>query len=164
MARQRLDIHIQGAVQGVGFRPFIFRLAHDFSLGGWVKNSSRGVFIQAEGDAEQVRAFLLRIDEEKPPHAVIYSLKHHFLDPVGDDEFRIIPSDDEDDKLAWILPDIATCPQCLAEVFDPQNRRWLYPFTNCTHCGPRFTIIEKLPYDRANTTMKAFEMCPACRK
>jgi hydrogenase maturation protein HypF len=163
VAAQRVKIHVQGAVQGVGFRPFIYRLAHDFSLNGWVKNSPNGVFIEAEGDVSQLHSFVHNIEQQKPNHSIIHSLKHHFVDSVGFENFRVIESDSGGDTNAWILPDIATCPKCLNELLDPTNRRYLYPFTNCTHCGPRFTIIEKLPYDRQNTTMKSFEMCADCQ-
>ncbi|MBN1561355.1 carbamoyltransferase HypF [candidate division KSB1 bacterium] len=163
MTTQRLRIHIQGAVQGVGFRPFIWRLATGLQLTGWVRNTSNGLFIEAEGPPQQLERFLEAIPIEKPSISRIHSLKHHRLDAVGYADFKIAASNGQLDRTAWMLPDIATCEECLAEVFDPANRRYLYPFTNCTHCGPRFTIIESLPYDRANTTMKMFDMCPACR-
>jgi len=164
MNTRRIKIHIQGAVQGVGFRPFVYRLARRFSLTGWVQNTSRGVFIEADGDEATLMRFLFTLEEEKPPRAVIHSLKHHFLDARGYQQFEIAASDSDGDNSAWILPDIATCRHCLQDVFNPTNRRYLYPFTNCTHCGPRFTIVNKLPYDRQNTTMNIFEMCPACRE
>ncbi|RQW05471.1 carbamoyltransferase HypF [candidate division KSB1 bacterium] len=160
---QRLSIHIQGAVQGVGFRPFIWRLATELQLTGWVRNTSNGLFIEAEGSPQQLDRFLKAIPIEKPSISRIHSLKHHRLDPVGYAVFKIEQSDDQLDRTAWMLPDIATCEECLSELFDPADRRYLYPFTNCTHCGPRFTIIESLPYDRTNTTMRIFDMCPACR-
>lgn len=164
MNLRRLRIEIQGAVQGVGFRPFIWRLANELDIHGWIQNTSRGVQIDAEGDFENLRTFLLRIPHDKPRHAILYSLKHQHMSPKGYTLFEIIPSDDQADKQAWILPDIATCSDCLDEIFDPANRRYLYPFTNCTHCGPRFSIIERLPYDRRHTSMKMFTMCPRCQK
>ena len=160
---QRLRVVIRGAVQGVGFRPFIYRLATGLKLVGWVNNSPQGVFIEVEGPRPTLEEFLLRIEREKPPRAFIQSLEPSFLDLTGFTGFEIRPSDESGTKTALILPDIATCPDCLAEIFDPSNRRYLYPFTNCTNCGPRFTIINSLPYDRPNTTMKDFIMCPACR-
>ncbi len=160
---QRLSVAIRGAVQGVGFRPFLFRLAEELGLTGWVNNSAQGVFIEVEGRRDQLQSFLLRIPREKPPRAYIQSLESSWLDPVGFTKFEIRESDTSGAKTALILPDIATCPECLREVFDPANRRYRYPFTNCTHCGPRFSIIESLPYDRPNTTMKRFAMCEACR-
>ncbi len=161
---KRLRIHIQGAVQGVGFRPFVYRLANEYHLTGWVINNSQGVLIEAEGEAETLQKFLLRLEKEKPPRAAIYSLEHSLLDPVGYNQFEIRHSDSAGEKSVLVLPDIATCDECLNEIFDPANRRYRYPFTNCTNCGPRYTIIESLPYDRPNTTMKHFTMCPECQR
>ncbi|RMF61726.1 MAG: carbamoyltransferase HypF, partial [Calditrichaeota bacterium] len=160
--KKRLRIHIQGAVQGVGFRPFVYRLAAEYHFTGWVINNSQGVLIEAEGDTEALQNFLLRLEKEKPPRAAIYSLEHSLLDPVGYEQFEIRHSESSGEKSVLVLPDIATCDECLAEIFDPSNRRYRYPFTNCTNCGPRYTIIEALPYDRPNTTMKHFTMCPEC--
>jgi hydrogenase maturation protein HypF len=159
-----MHIAIRGAVQGVGFRPFVYRLASEMKLPGWVLNSPQGVFIEIEGQKEDLDAFLFRLQEEKPAPAFIQSLEFSLLDPLHYSGFEIRSSEITGSKTALILPDIATCPQCLAEVFDPDNRRYRYPFTNCTHCGPRFTIIESLPYDRPNTSMKAFRMCGECRR
>jgi hydrogenase maturation protein HypF len=161
--RLRLRVTIRGAVQGVGFRPFIFRLASELGLSGWVSNSRQGVVIEVEGNQHKLENFLLYIDKEKPPRAFIQSLESSFLDPIGYASFEIRQSEDSGEKTALVLPDIATCPDCLREIFDPANRRYRYPFTNCTNCGPRFTIIESLPYDRPNTTMKSFAMCLDCR-
>jgi hydrogenase maturation protein HypF len=161
---RRIHIAIRGAVQGVGFRPFVYRLAGEMQLPGWVRNSAQGVFVEVEGRTSQLELFLLRLEKEKPAPSFIQSLEFSFLDPVPYHGFEILPSDPNGSRSALILPDIATCPQCLAEVFDISNRRYRYPFTNCTHCGPRFTIIESLPYDRPNTSMAKFEMCPECRR
>jgi hydrogenase maturation protein HypF len=161
---QRIHIAIRGAVQGVGFRPFVYRLASDLGLHGWVLNSAQGVFIEAEGEKHALEEFLLRLDKERPPLAFIQSLESSFLDPVGFAGFEIRASEAEGDKTALILPDIAVCSECLKEIFDPSDRRYRYPFTNCTHCGPRFSIIETLPYDRANTSMRLFGMCRDCRQ
>lgn len=163
MKNIRVKIHIQGAVQGVGFRPFVWRLATDLNLSGWVRNTGFGVFIEAEGTRVAVAKFLSLIPVEKPPLARIHSFKHFYLDPIGTIDFKIDQSSDSSETTAWMLPDIATCPDCSAELFDPENRRYLYPFINCTHCGPRFSIIEELPYDRQNTSMKIFTMCPDCQ-
>ncbi|HXF05963.1 MAG TPA: carbamoyltransferase HypF [Blastocatellia bacterium] len=160
---KRLRITIRGAVQGVGFRPFVYRLATEMGLPGWVLNSTHGVFIEVEGNALNLQSFLLRIEREKPPRSFIQSLEYSFLDPVGYTTFEIRHSDGTGEKTALVLPDIATCSECLREIFDPTNRRYRYPFTNCTNCGPRFTIIEAVPYDRPNTTMKGFAMCPECQ-
>ncbi len=158
----RLRIAIQGAVQGVGFRPFIFRLSKELNLTGWVLNSSQGVFIEVEGSKTILDRFMLRIQSEKPDPAFIQSFEASFLDCVGYEGFSIRESRDEGAKTVLVLPDIATCPACLAEISDPNNRRFQYPFTNCTLCGPRYSIIQSLPYDRAQTTMSGFEMCQAC--
>jgi hydrogenase maturation protein HypF len=160
---QRMHIAIRGAVQGVGFRPFVYRLATAMQLPGWVLNSPQGVFIEVEGEKGDLDSFLLRLQEEKPEPSFIQSLEFSLLDPLQFTGFEIRSSETGGAKSTLILPDIATCRECLAEVFDPNNRRYRYPFTNCTHCGPRFTIIESLPYDRPNTSMKAFEMCRDCR-
>jgi hydrogenase maturation protein HypF len=161
--RARLKLTVRGAVQGVGFRPFVFRLATGLGLAGWVNNSPQGVFIEVEGPGAELKKFLLRLEIEKPPRSFIQSLEASWLDPAGYTAFEIRPSVTGGDKTALVLPDIATCPDCLREIFDPKNRRHRYPFTNCTNCGPRFSIIESLPYDRANTSMKAFTMCPQCQ-
>ncbi len=158
----RLSITVRGAVQGVGFRPFIYRLATELQLNGWVNNSAQGVFIEVEGTQKQLETFLLRLDREKPAISFIQSLESSWLEPVGFTKFEIRPSV-AGEKTAVVLPDIATCPDCLQEIFDSQNRRYRYPFTNCTNCGPRYTIIRGLPYDRANTSMQGFQMCPDCQ-
>jgi len=161
--RTRLKLTVRGAVQGVGFRPFVFRLATGLGLAGWVNNSPQGVFIEAEGPRAELEKFLLRLEIEKPPRSFIQSLEASWLDPAGYTAFEIRPSETGGTKTALVLPDIATCPDCLREIFDPKNRRHRYPFTNCTNCGPRFSIIESLPYDRANTSMNAFTMCQQCQ-
>ncbi len=162
MNRERLKITVRGAVQGVGFRPFVYRLATELKLNGWVSNSAQGVLIETEGARDSLRQFLFRLEKEKPPRAVIHSLESSFLDPVGYGAFEIHETENRGQKTALILPDIATCADCLREIVDPTNRRFRYPFTNCTNCGPRFSIIEALPYDRVNTSMKKFTMCEEC--
>ena len=159
----RLKLAVRGAVQGVGFRPFLFRLASELKLVGWVNNSSQGVLVEVEGPRSVLGEFLLRLESEKPPRSFIQSLEASWLDAIGYTGFEIRESETGGDKIALVLPDIATCPDCLREIFDPKNRRYRYPFTNCTNCGPRFSIIESLPYDRANTSMKSFTMCPQCQ-
>ena len=160
---KRLRLQIQGAVQGVGFRPFIFRLATSLKLKGWINNSAQGVTIEIEGPSALLADFPVRAEKEKPPRAFIHSMESSYLDPVGYTSFEIKESTQTGQLTALVLPDIATCKDCHDEVFDPNNRRYLYPFTNCTNCGPRFSIIEELPYDRPNTTMKIFEMCDECQ-
>ena len=141
----------------------MFRLAKELKLTGWVNNSPQGVFIEVEGAHAALEKFLFRLVDEKPPRSSIQSLESSWLDSVGYDQFEIRASDTSGDKSALVLPDIATCPDCLREILDPKNRRYRYPFTNCTNCGPRFSLIEALPYDRANTAMRQFAMCPACQ-
>ncbi|MCX6929969.1 MAG: carbamoyltransferase HypF, partial [Verrucomicrobia bacterium] len=159
-ARLRVEIH--GAVQGVGFRPFVYRLATGLGLTGWVINDTQGVFIEVEGQEPVLAQFLERLPAEHPPLAIIQTLDSTWLPPVGFDRFEIRHSDAAGAKTVLMLPDVAICPDCLADLFDPANRRYCYPFTNCTNCGPRFSIIESLPYDRANTSMKDFGMCAQC--
>jgi len=160
----RLRLIIRGAVQGVGFRPFVYRLATDLDLPGWVRNSTLGVVIEVEGATETLETFRSRLARELPPRAFIQSCEASYLDATGASaDFRILESDATGERRALVLPDIATCPDCRNDIFDPGNRRHRYPFTNCTNCGPRFTIIEGLPYDRPLTSMKKFPMCPACR-
>jgi hydrogenase maturation protein HypF len=161
---QRLRVVARGAVQGVGFRPFVFRLARTLGLRGWVSNTPQGVRIEVEGPEARLREFLLRLDRDRPAHSFIQSLEPQFLEPRGLGPFEIRHSAADGPQTALVLPDIATCPECLAEVRDPNNRRYRYPFTNCTHCGPRFTIIEALPYDRPHTSMKRFTLCARCRE
>jgi hydrogenase maturation protein HypF len=159
---QRVRIVICGVVQGVGFRPFVYRLATALGLTGWVKNSTEGVLIEVEGGSFQLDAFLQRIESEKPPRSLIHTLESSWLNPIGDSSFEIRASVDGE-KTAIVLPDIATCSDCLRDIFTPSNRRYRYPFTNCTNCGPRFSILKALPYDRPNTTMQRFQMCDRCQ-
>jgi hydrogenase maturation protein HypF len=159
---QRLRVHIRGAVQGVGFRPFVFRLASELSLRGWVVNSSSGVSLEVEGAPDVLDRFLLRLVDERPPRALVQGIETAYLDPAGLPRFEIRESVGGETTVL-VVPDIATCPDCLSDTLTPGNRRYRYPFTNCTNCGPRFTIVTALPYDRPNTTMAGFEMCAACR-
>jgi hydrogenase maturation protein HypF len=160
---ERLRIVVRGAVQGVGFRPFVYRLAANLHLTGWVLNSPQGVFIEVEGGREVLDVFRDRLEHEPPPRAVVQSLEASWLDPAGYQQFEIRESAGTGEVSALVMPDIAICGDCRRELEDPSNRRFRYPFTNCTNCGPRFSIIESLPYDRPNTSMKRFRMCPACR-
>lgn len=156
-------IHINGIVQGVGFRPFIYNLAHNHNLAGWVRNSSSGVDIEVTGEAPALDAFVMEIHASAPPLAQIDSVKVHDIEPHGFDGFKIIHSQDNPEDFIPISPDMAVCDDCRNELFDPHDRRFRYPFINCTNCGPRFSIIKEIPYDRPKTTMAAFEMCPSCR-
>lgn len=159
---RRVHIAVRGAVQGVGFRPFVYRLASELHLTGWVSNSPHGVIIEAEGTEESVRALIFRLEADKPVHAFITGMESTILAPRDYEDFRILQSQTDENPSAIVLPDIATCDECLAEIRDPENRRYRYAFTNCTHCGPRYSIIESLPYDRARTSMKRFTMCADC--
>ena len=159
---RRVRARVEGVVQGVGYRPFVYRLAGELGVGGWVLNDSRGVLVEAEGEGAVVDAFVTRLATDAPPLATVERVVPEDVDPAGDAGFRILESGvGEPDAL--IAADAATCADCLAEVADPADRRHGYPFTNCTNCGPRFTIVTGVPYDRPLTTMAGFEMCAACR-
>jgi len=160
--RRRFEIH--GAVQGVGFRPHVFRLAEDLSLNGWVVNDSRGVVIEAEGGRLELDLFENRLQKEAPPQALIEKIGVRGISVRNDSRFVIHESESTGGKSVLLLPDLAVCSDCLREMRDPNNSRYRYPFINCTNCGPRFSIVESLPYDRPNTSMKEFRMCPDCRK
>ncbi len=161
--RVRLHLDIRGAVQGVGFRPCVYRLATAMGLSGWVRNTTGGVVIEVEGPEESLERFQVRLRAELPPRAALTSLESHFRDAEGSESFEIVASEDDGEESPFVLPDIAVCPDCIAEIFDPANRRYHYPFTNCTNCGPRYTIIAGIPYDRASTTMNRFTMCDRCQ-
>ena len=158
----RVRARIEGTVQGVGFRPYVYRLADELGVAGHVLNDSRGVVVEAEAPSETVERFLARLAREAPPLASVERVTSEQLEEVGERGFSIRESPAGGEPHAAVTPDSATCADCLAELFDPADRRFRYPFTNCTNCGPRFTIVRDVPYDRPNTTMAAFEMCPAC--
>jgi len=160
---QRLRITLRGAVQGVGFRPFVYRLATELSLTGWVLNSASGLVVEVEGPPDDLRRFEERVELERPKASVITTRESAWLPAQGSTLFEIHHSETDSAKSVNVLPDLATCPDCRAEFFDPANRRFRYPFTNCTNCGPRYTIVVDIPYDRPNTTMQDFMLCPACR-
>ena len=162
--KKHLKIHLTGAVQGVGFRPFVYNTAKKFSLNGYVINDTHGVIIEVEGEERNINRFLISLQTEKPPLAHIFSQEIQELPLKGFTDFKIRKSKHRGKKEVFILPDISVCDECLKELDDPKNRRYRYPFINCTNCGPRFSIIEKLPYDRPNTTMKQFRMCPECER
>ncbi len=158
-----LRISVQGVVQGVGFRPFVYQLATKHGLKGWVFNTSGDVRIEVEGDRRHLERFLSELQTEAPPLARIESIAAEMASPAGHSGFEIRHSLTEADKYQLVCPDIATCDACSNELFSPQDRRYGYPFTNCTNCGPRFTIIEDIPYDRPLTTMRSFKMCLDCQ-
>ena len=159
----RVRARVEGTVQGVGFRPYVYRLAGELGVAGHVLNDSRGVVVEVEAPAETVERFLARLPLEAPPLATVERVTAETLAEVGEAGFSIRESPVGGEPRAAVTPDSATCADCLAEIFDPADRRFRYPFTNCTNCGPRFTIVRDVPYDRPNTTMAAFDMCPACR-
>ena len=163
-AVQRLRITLRGAVQGVGFRPFVYRLAAEMSLTGWVLNSSAGLVVEVEGASDQLNRFEQRLQSERPKASVITVREVAWLAAEGSTHFEILASDHDSGKTVNVLPDLATCVDCREDLFHPGNRRFAYPFTNCTNCGPRYTIVVDIPYDRPNTTMRTFTLCPACRE
>ena len=160
----RRRLLVDGVVQGVGFRPFVHNLARSEGLGGFVTNTSRGVVIEIEGPAEVLERFVRRLRDEAPPLARIVAVDSEDIDPLGGEGFAIVASDNTPGTRTLIPPDVATCADCLGEIRDPRDRRRGYPFTNCTNCGPRWTIIGRIPYDRPFTSMAMFTMCPACRR
>jgi hydrogenase maturation protein HypF len=164
MGRSALEITVRGVVQGVGFRPFVHRIAERCGLAGWVTNTPGSVIVHVEGDAASLARFRALLREEIPATARVRRLSVRTTPASEVRGFAIRASRTDGIALSTIPPDIATCPACIQELSDPGNRRFRYPFTNCTNCGPRFTIVSSLPYDRARTSMTAFPMCPACRR
>ncbi|HEX5385343.1 MAG TPA: carbamoyltransferase HypF [Gemmatimonadales bacterium] len=161
--RRRVRARVEGVVQGVGFRPHVYRLAVTLGLGGHVRNDVRGVVVEVEGDAGAVERFLDRLVAEAPPLASIERVLRDDIAPAGERSFSILESAAAGEPSALVSPDTATCAACLGELFDPGDRRYRYPFINCTDCGPRFTIVRGVPYDRPLTTMAGFTMCAWCR-
>jgi hydrogenase maturation protein HypF len=161
--RRRTRVRVRGTVQGVGFRPYVYRLAAELGLTGYVLNDAHGVLLEVEGGPAAVAEFLARLEPEAPPLASLERLVTEERSPAGDDAFTIAPSTAGGAADAPVTPDSATCADCLSELFDPGDRRFRYPFINCTNCGPRFTIVRGIPYDRPQTTMSGFAMCPPCQ-
>jgi hydrogenase maturation protein HypF len=159
----RRAVTVRGAVQGVGYRPFVYRLATELGLTGWVLNGTQGLFVEVEGTPDGVDSFCRLLQLEAPPRAMVQGLKIEELPAVGYTNFSIRHSNGDGPPTTIVLPDIATCPDCLREILDPNDRRYGYPFTNCTNCGPRYSIIRRLPYDRPHTAMADFPLCPACQ-
>ena len=158
-----LRISVHGIVQGVGFRPFVYRLAHRYALVGTVVNNGEGVCIHVGGPSAALEAFVTALQSDAPPVARINRIEVQVAEPFPEDTtFRILPSQQGARPSTQIAPDIALCADCLREILDPYNRRFGYPFTNCTNCGPRFSIVERIPYDRPNTSMRVFPMCAEC--
>jgi len=161
--RQRARVRVTGTVQGVGFRPFVYRLAEELGLAGYVLNDAHGVLAEVEGADGEIELFLARLGSQAPPLAVVEAIESQAVVPLGEHTFAIRESPRGAVADAPVTPDTATCQECLAELFDPDDRRFRYPFINCTNCGPRFTIVRGIPYDRPFTTMAAFTMCEACQ-
>ena len=160
----RERITVGGIVQGVGFRPFVYRLAHELALTGRIVNTVHGVEIEAQGRLENVDRLVKSLKTHAPPMATVGNIRRKRINPADGKEFRIENSPAGEGRTVPVAPDSAVCGDCLAEMHDSSDRRWRYPFINCTNCGPRYTIIAGIPYDRPNTTMAAFTMCPACRQ
>ena len=163
VAAQRRRFRVTGVVQGVGFRPFVYGLARRHALAGFVLNDGEGVVIEAEGAGSELERFAAALVEEAPSLARVAAVAAGPVPLVGEREFRVAASASSG-RSALIPPDVATCDDCLRELFDPRDRRYRYPFVNCTQCGPRFTIVERGPYDRPNTTMRGFPLCDECRR
>src|SRR5262250_674807 len=159
----RRQIDVSGIVQGVGFRPHIYRLATERRLAGTIHNTPSGVTVEVEGPCDTVDDFVTCMRTEIPPLAHITDLSIRDVPCSGEREFHIIATHTGEAVRTLISPDVATCDECLQELFDPSNRRYRYPFINCTNCGPRFTITRNIPYDRPSTSMSVFRMCPACQ-
>ncbi|WP_417531164.1 acylphosphatase [Marinobacter lipolyticus] len=162
--RWRVQVH--GLVQGVGFRPFVYRLATGLGLSGWVSNTPEGVVIEAEGHLEALQNLVSGLEQEAPVNAHVEAV---FAEPIArstglgeDGEFRVCESQEQGTAATSLPADLAPCRQCTEELHDPGNRRYRYPFINCTDCGPRYSLIEGLPYDRARTAMRHFQMCSHC--
>ncbi|NGZ96017.1 MAG: carbamoyltransferase HypF [Nitrospira sp. WS110] len=160
---QRVQVNVEGTVQGVGFRPFVYRLARELGLSGWVTNMRSGVLIEAEGEAGDIESFLRRLKEHAPASATIEAMNTSSIPVVEEQYFSIAPSVETGQRALVIPPDLATCCDCRRELADPEDRRFQHPFITCTQCGPRYSVITAVPYERSNTTMGEFEFCAACR-
>jgi hydrogenase maturation protein HypF len=161
----RVRIRVTGVVQGVGFRPFVYGVATSLGMAGHVGNDADGVFIEAEGPRAAIEEFERRLRADAPPRSLVDRVATEVLEPSGAVGFSIVKSDPGGGSdVTPVPPDTAVCEACLAELHDPSDRRYRYPFIACTHCGPRFSIVTGLPYDRPSTTMARFDLCPACRR
>ncbi|HZO20621.1 MAG TPA: acylphosphatase, partial [Gemmatimonadaceae bacterium] len=162
--RPAMIVRVRGVVQGVGFRPFVHRLASRHALSGWVRNRENGVEIVVAGDAESLEAFVRELRADAPPLAQIAELETAPYDAGAAASFTIVPSAESTEDRQAVAPDVTTCDACIRELRDPTNRRFNYPFITCTDCGPRYTVIERMPYDRERTSMRAFTQCEPCRR
>ncbi len=159
---QRVQITVEGTVQGVGFRPFVYRLARELRLSGWVTNTRSGVLIEAEGDTGVIESFLGRLKQEAPASAMIEAMNTRIIPAVDEKYFSIAPSTETGQRALVIPPDLTTCSDCRRELADPEDRRFHHPFITCTQCGPRYSVITAVPYERSHTTMAEFDLCAAC--
>lgn len=164
MTKKRIFVKVEGIVQGVGFRPFVYNLAVSLNLYGWVNNNSEGVYIDIEGNDTKLKRFIEALNHNAPPLARVENITLKDLPPCNYENFTIKESKANESSITLISPDMATCDDCISDVLDNENRRYKYPFTNCTNCGPRFSIIKAIPYDRDKTTMKDFKMCDQCNE
>jgi hydrogenase maturation protein HypF len=160
---QRVRIDVDGTVQGVGFRPFVYRLAQELELAGWVRNTMNGVLIEVEGGSQAVQTFLRRLRVEAPASACVEAMNQRMIPVLDEMGFAICPSAESGRRALVVPPDLATCADCLRELADPSDRRFRYPFLTCTQCGPRYSLLTEMPYQRRHTTMNGFRLCPACQ-
>jgi len=161
--QKRLALHLQGLLQGIGFRPFVYRLATQYQQTGWVANDNQHVVLEIQGYSAQQTAFLAALQNQVPACGKITQLEIKQIPVLNEAHFQLRASlQNDNEKSFFVCPDIAICPDCVAELFNPSNRRYLHPFISCCHCGPRYSLMQKLPYDRCNTTLQAFPLCPAC--
>lgn len=160
---KRYLIEVRGLVEGVGFRPFVYRTAIRYGLKGYVRNDSTGVFIEVEGKEKELNSFIQSLKDDKPRASEIHFINVKELEPLGYDSFKIEKSSGSDEKLPVIPPDLGICDECKSELLSPNDKRYYYPFINCTECGPRFSIVKDVPYDRINTSMSVFKMCEYCK-
>ncbi|NOU11287.1 MAG: carbamoyltransferase HypF, partial [Nitrospira sp.] len=160
---QRLRVEVEGTVQGVGFRPFVYRLARELELTGWVRNTRNGVLIEVEGDSLAVETFLQRLRADAPASASVDAMSTTLVPALDETGFSIVPCAESGQRTLVIPPDLATCEDCRRELMDHRDRRFGYPFLTCTQCGPRYSLLTAIPYERSNTAMAGFELCSACR-
>jgi len=162
--KKRYFLKVEGIVQGVGYRPYVYNQAINFNIRGWVSNKGSALIVDLEGEAKNIKGFLTKIIKEPPKLANIEKIEITHKKIKGHKDFNIKESALGENEVKFIASDVATCPDCISEVLDSSNPRYNYAFTNCTSCGPRYSIIKRLPYDRINTTMASFDMCPNCEK
>jgi hydrogenase maturation protein HypF len=160
---QRVQVNVEGTVQGVGFRPFVYRLARELELAGWVQNTRNGVLIEVEGELLAIESFLLRLKDNPPASASVEAMCTGIIPVTDEAGFSIVSSAELGQRTLVLLPDLATCADCYRELIDPRDRRFRYPFLTCTQCGPRYSVVTAIPYERSHTTMAGFELCSACR-